>query len=180
MAVKNAFEMLGLPVCLGFEEDEIRAAFRKNAGDSHPDSGGDPEEFARLQSAEKTLLSPVGRLREWLKVHGVDSTARGTISSSVMDRFQRVAEVGNAAEAAIAKGDAATTALTRALAEVELMKQRDEVKEMLAEIGEEIQLRVKSFGQLEEDFEEAAVLLRELTFLEKWQVTLKALYGRLL
>lgn len=177
---KHAFEVLGLPMCLDVDEETIRAAFRVKAGDSHPDSGGSREDFTILQEAEKTLLSPARRLREWLQIHGVEMDARGEISSQVMDLFQVVAEAGRAAESAIKKAEAASSALTQAVAQVELMKQREVLKELLQELGEEIGARVGRFGEIEGDYKEVGLLARELSFLEKWQATLKGLYGQLI
>ncbi|KVK68115.1 hypothetical protein L905_15425, partial [Agrobacterium sp. TS43] len=52
-------------VLLGVERDAdeaaIKSAYRKVAKAAHPDSGGDAEQFARLQTAYELLKDPVRR-----------------------------------------------------------------------------------------------------------------------
>ncbi|MBP1851183.1 curved DNA-binding protein CbpA [Rhizobium halophytocola] len=43
------------------DDQEIKSAYRKAAKNAHPDSGGDSEQFARLQSAFDLLKDPVRR-----------------------------------------------------------------------------------------------------------------------
>ena len=38
--------------------DEVRAAFRKRAFETHPDRGGDPEEFKRVNVAFEEISNP--------------------------------------------------------------------------------------------------------------------------
>ncbi|MDM9625348.1 DnaJ domain-containing protein [Rhizobium sp. S152] len=55
----NPYEILG--VRRDGTDDQIKAAYRRRAKTTHPDSGGDPEAFARVQKAYELLLDPVRR-----------------------------------------------------------------------------------------------------------------------
>lgn len=176
----NAFETLGLPVGLVVSEEEIREAFRKNAVAVHPDSGGDAGEFAALQLAQEILLSPAKRLKDWLSAEGAEVDTRGQIDAGLMDLFQKVAEVGSVAEATIKTRETASSALAKAMAEVALMAQREKVRDLLAAVEMEINVRVSRFPEIENAISNAGVVMRDLVFLEKWRGTLKSIYGRLM
>ena len=55
----NAYETLGVPK--GASDEEIKRAYRKLAGQHHPDRGGDTARFQEIQSAYETLSDPVKR-----------------------------------------------------------------------------------------------------------------------
>jgi curved DNA-binding protein len=55
----NAYETLGVPK--GASDEEIKRAYRKLAGQHHPDKGGDTGKFQEIQSAYETLSDPVKR-----------------------------------------------------------------------------------------------------------------------
>lgn len=55
----NAYETLGVPK--GASEAEIKKAYRKLAGQHHPDKGGDTTKFQEIQSAYETLSDPQKR-----------------------------------------------------------------------------------------------------------------------
>ena len=161
-------------------DEEIREAFRVRAAVMHPDSGGDEREFAKLQAARDVLLSPARRLKEWMLARGMEADARGQIEGGLMDLFQKVSEVGAAAELLIRDNAGAKSALVKAMVEVKLIKQREQVKELLENIAEEIQLRIERFQEVEEGRMDSATMMRDLIFLEKWRKTLKGIYGRLM
>ncbi|MGF0538049.1 J domain-containing protein [Agrobacterium sp. ES01] len=57
--VIDPYEMLGIE--RDANEQAIKSAYRKAAKTAHPDSGGDAEQFARLQTAFDLLKDPVRR-----------------------------------------------------------------------------------------------------------------------
>ncbi|WP_432443632.1 J domain-containing protein [Rhizobium grahamii] len=57
--VTNPYEILG--VRRDASDDQIKAAYRRRAKSTHPDSGGDPAAFGRVQKAYELLLDPVRR-----------------------------------------------------------------------------------------------------------------------
>lgn len=176
----NAFAKLGLEVSLVISAEEIREAFRMRAADSHPDGGGDEAEFAALREARDVLESPAKRLREWLRVKGVEADGRGTIAGELVDFFQKVAETGAQAEAAIKSATEAQSALAKGMVEVRMMGVREKVKDLLAEIEAEISGRVGKFLDIEKGESDAATVMRDLVFLEKWRGAMRSLYGRLM
>lgn len=176
----SVFESLGLEVKLDLSEEEIREAFRKMAAVMHPDSGGNEKGFSELQLAQETLLSPGRRLKEWMLAKGVDADARGQIGGGLMDLFQKVAEVGNAAESTIKAAAGSHSSLAKAMSEVKLMGERERVKALLAEIGDGIAERVASFPDIETGAADAGKVMRDLVFLEKWRGAMKSVYGRLM
>lgn len=60
--MKNLYLVLGLRP--GATLDEIRSAYRLRARDTHPDHGGDPDDFAEVSVAYNTLRDPERR-RAW-------------------------------------------------------------------------------------------------------------------
>jgi curved DNA-binding protein len=55
----NAYETLGVPQ--GASDEEIKRAYRKLAGQHHPDKGGDTAKFQEIQQAYETLTDPQKR-----------------------------------------------------------------------------------------------------------------------
>lgn len=55
----NPYEILG--VRRDATDDQVKAAYRRRAKATHPDSGGDPDAFSRVQKAYELLLDPVRR-----------------------------------------------------------------------------------------------------------------------
>jgi DnaJ-class molecular chaperone len=55
----DAYTILGVPK--GASDAEIKKAYRKLAGQHHPDKGGDTAKFQEIQSAYETLSDPVKR-----------------------------------------------------------------------------------------------------------------------
>lgn len=165
---------------LVISQEEIREAFRARAAESHPDGGGDDAEFTTLREARDILESPAKRLREWLRVKGVEADARGTIAGELVDFFQKVAATGADAEVAIKSSTAAQSALAKGMAEVRLMGTREKVKNLLSEIEAGIASREEQFPAIEKGEADAATALRDLVFLEKWRGAMRSLYGRLI
>ncbi|MFJ4297686.1 J domain-containing protein [Curtobacterium sp. NPDC089689] len=53
------YEVLGVPATA--DDDELRRAYRKAARESHPDLGGDPQSFRRVQLAWERIGTPAAR-----------------------------------------------------------------------------------------------------------------------
>lgn len=176
----NAFEKLGLEPTLLLSDESLREAFRNKAAVLHPDSGGDEADFAAIREAQEWLASPAKRLRAWLQIRGTKITERGTISNELINWFQKIAENGSAAETSIKKAAAAQSALTKGMAELELMKHRETTKTLLSNVEREISIRVDQFALIEQDELNPSALMRDLIFLEKWRSSIRGLYGRLI
>jgi molecular chaperone DnaJ len=57
--MSDYYEILGVP--RNASQDEIKAAFRRLAMEHHPDRGGDPEKFKKINEAYQTLSNPETR-----------------------------------------------------------------------------------------------------------------------
>jgi hypothetical protein len=59
----NPFSVLGLPARAGLTDDDVRAAWRRQAAATHPDraDGGDPARFAAAAAAYTMLRTRSGR-----------------------------------------------------------------------------------------------------------------------
>jgi len=55
----NAYEILGVPK--GASDSDIKKAYRRLAGQHHPDKGGDTAKFQEIQNAYETLSDPQKR-----------------------------------------------------------------------------------------------------------------------
>ncbi len=175
----NAFECLGLEVSLRLSDSEISEAFREKAAAAHPDSGGNADDFTKLQAARDTLSSPGKLLSEWAKVKDLEIEAQGAIEDDMMELFSKVAAVGSEAAAALKEQAAAQTAITKAISEVSLIQCRETVESLLAELEQEIAKRVSCFTNIEEGAAHNETF-RSLVFLEKWRATLRGVYGSLM
>jgi curved DNA-binding protein CbpA len=179
----RAFEILGLDPCLVIHRDQLHAAFREAGKSEHPDAGGDEHRFAILQQALEILLSPSKRLKHWLELRGVIVEPRGTIGPAMMEMFARIGEVTQRAEAVIRKRQAAKSALGLALLESESQACREDVENAIAWLDREVENQTSGFSDLESaesiDVEVLSEVIRNLAFLEKWQLLMRSIYSRL-
>lgn len=65
---KEFYEVIGVPQ--DASQDDIKKAYRKKVIKAHPDKGGDPEEFKKLQAAYEILSNP--EKRELYDKYGLD------------------------------------------------------------------------------------------------------------
>ena len=54
MKRSNSYDVLGIDK--DSEDEDIKKAFRKKALETHPDKGGDPEEFRKVREAYECLI----------------------------------------------------------------------------------------------------------------------------
>jgi len=179
----NPFEILGLEPRLALDRDALNQAFRDAGKLAHPDAGGSEEGFAQLQAAVNVLSSPARRLGAWLESKGVEVECRGSIGSEMMDEFSRVGELSQKAETVIRKREAAQSALAKAILESETQLCREELEVAMSRLEGLIEGICSGFPGLEQSgciSDEAMQWHRDLTFLEKWRASLRALFARLL
>jgi DnaJ family protein A protein 2 len=79
---KEFYEILGVPQ--NASGDDIKKSYRKKVMKAHPDKGGDPEEFKRLQAAYEILSNP--EKRELYDKYGIDGIREG--GGAGMDPFE--------------------------------------------------------------------------------------------
>lgn len=179
----NAFELLGIEPRLAITDEAARNAFREAGKLSHPDTGGTLDSFAKMREASDIVASPSRRLRHWLELRGITIDSRGVVDSSVMDLFAEIGEVSQRAETLIRRRDETKSALGRALLESETQACREAVERTITIIEAAIGRETARFPQYEQDMtggiDAAAASVRNLTFLEKWRLTQRGLFSRL-
>ena len=57
--MRDLYEVLGVPQ--DASEEDIKRAYRRKARTSHPDAGGDEDEFKELTTAYEVLRNPQAR-----------------------------------------------------------------------------------------------------------------------
>lgn len=180
----NAFETLGIETRLIVSEDALREAFREAGKTAHPDAGGADESFAKLRESFELLSSPSRRLKHWLELRGVVADARGSVDAALMDLFSKVGDVSGSAEQLIRKRDDTKSALGLALLEREVQACRESVEEAGRMVEAAMLHECAAFSNYENqqalDLEAAARTVRNLAFLEKWRIGLRALFSRLI
>ncbi len=107
----NPFDLLGLSRRPLLSDEEIGSAYRKLAGESHPDqSGGDAAIFREISEAAAILRDPSRRLRQ---LSG--SSVGSQLPPEADQLFPRIATLLQQADNLIKKQAAASNALAKAL-----------------------------------------------------------------
>jgi len=157
---QSHFELFGLPVAFGLDQEALEKAYHEIQAQVHPDRfahAGDAERRASLQwttrvnEAYRTLKDPVQRGRHLLELHGVD-VAFETNTQMPTDFLMRQLELREELEAATGKKD--PSRLDRMRADLSLSK-----RELEQEIAAVIDAR--------KDYTGAAELVRKLMFLDR-------------
>lgn len=181
--MENAFEILGVPERLVLDAAELTAAFRAAGAKVHPDAGGEDADFARLRKAQESLESPSRRLRHWLELRGVDVEPRGAVDDALMDLFALVGGVTQRADAMVRKRTSTRSALALAMSEAAAQECREEIENAVTRVEEAIHQTTAGFAELESaikiDKTRVAPMVRNLAFLEKWKLSLRSAYARL-
>lgn len=123
----DPFNILSLAKRPYLSEEEIGTAYRKLAGELHPDqAGGDPNRFKELGEAAAILRDPARRLR---LLAGVDA---GSIPPpEAADLFPKVAGLLQEADSLITRHAAATNPLSKAVLAVPLKKLAADLEDLL-------------------------------------------------
>ncbi len=107
----DSFDLLGLPRRPLLSEEEVGSAYRKLAGQLHPDQeGGNEFLFRELGGAAAILRDPARRLRELS-----NSPSRSQLPSKAAEFFPKIASVLQQADGLINKQSTASNALAKAL-----------------------------------------------------------------
>ena len=75
---KNITDYKTLGVSIGASQNEIKQAYRKLVLKAHPNKGGDPEDFKRIQAAYEKLSSSSGGRRKTRRRYKRKYTCKGT------------------------------------------------------------------------------------------------------
>lgn len=109
--MSDPFNLLGLPRRPLLSEEEIGTAYRKLAGQLHPDQkGGNELLFRELGEAAAILRDPARRLRELS-----NSPSRSQLPPKAAEFFPQIASMLQRADNLIRKQSASSNALAKAL-----------------------------------------------------------------
>lgn len=167
----DAFAALGLPSRLDLPDDEVEAAWQRLSRELHPDNAetGDAARAAEVNRARDTLATPSRRLRHWLEWRGVAQPRHGAVDDDLMSLFTETAAILTEADAVLAKQNAATTALTKALLADSAFAIQARLQSHLGMLQNEREAVTGRFGDLAGDDAAAVKALARLGFLEKWE-----------
>ncbi|MCB1092184.1 MAG: hypothetical protein KDL87_11665 [Verrucomicrobiae bacterium] len=171
----DAFVVLDLDRRLDRPDEEIEAAWQKLSRESHPDAeGGDAEKSADANRARSILLSPAGRLRHWLTLHGVEVPRQNAIDSDLMTRFTEVGAALANADDVLKRRAAANSALGRALLAEPAFAAQQSIQQLLGQLQRERLAVTGQFSTFDAaahkgEFAAAIAALHRLGFLEKWE-----------
>ena len=168
------FELLGLPQRPLLSEDEIGSAYRKLAGELHPDQkDGDEVRFKTLGEAVVILRDPARRLRFLCGVNP------GSIPPSVAaDLFPRVASLTHEADDLLARHASASNPLAKAVLAAPLRKLSTDLDLLLKTLDEWRHRLDERLGTLDatwpdHDTEAVAGLADSFAYATRWESQLR-------
>ena len=168
------FAVLGLSRQLSLSADAVRERFQELSRSVHPDAeGGSEEAYATLVAGEAVLRDRARRMIHWMALHGVTHNPRAVEPSAwVSETFGIVAERVKVAAELVAKGEAATSALGRAVVDREKVMLADSVKDLLDGLrGRAVALddRLTELDAGDEvDIDEISRLAVDAGFVQRW------------
>jgi curved DNA-binding protein CbpA len=129
--MSDPFLLLGIARRPLLDPEAVGSAYRKLAGQLHPDlASGDTLKFRELSEAAEMLKDPARRLRELSG--GSASSSGGSLPPEAADLFPKVASVLQQADSLLEKQGAATNALAKALLLTPLKKAAEDLESILS------------------------------------------------
>ena len=174
----NAFEVFGVEPSVVVDGEWLSGRYRELAAEKHPDAGGDKERFEEIGKAHDVLKSVSGCARHFMEVRGITYDARGSVGDELMDLFMEVGGVLQRVDGFVRKKEKAASALAKALLEGESMEMQELLEVTQEKVEGERDLLIVRLREGVADGD-LAELVRDLAFLEKWQVQLRGRYGSL-
>ena len=128
--MSDPFSLLGVARRPLLDPEEIGSAYRRLAGQLHPDqASGDALKFRELGEAAAILKDPAPRLRE---LAGGSAPSGGSLPPEASDLFPKVATVLQQADSLLEKQGSATNALAKALLVTPFRKLADDLETILS------------------------------------------------
>lgn len=180
----NFFNLLNLPQQFQLSEEQIKAAFQTSAARNHPDQGGDPEIFKKINAAQTSLLSEQGRLRHLLELADIKFDPRGSVSNEIMDFFMSISDIIQAVDEHLKKLTTANSALQKALLASKSVELQGKIEDHIDTIDSALNstrkhaepVTLKNISHSSDYFQQ---LTRDFAFLEKWKAELRSRYAQL-
>lgn len=168
------FAALGLERRLSLSADAVRERFQELSRAVHPDTGGGSEEdYAALVAGAGVLGDRARRIVHWMALHGVAHDPRAVEPSRwVSETFGEVAELVKSASELVARSEAVTSALGRAVVDREKVMLADSAKELLDELRGRVAMLDERLVELdageEVDIDEISRLAVDGGFVQRW------------
>lgn len=174
----NYFKLLGLSPTAVIDMQLLDDKYKALAAEKHPDQGGDEQEFNQLNTAYNSLRLPSSRLKHLLDIHSISYDKRGTVSNHLMNFFMSTGELIQLADVMIKKKQSATSALSKALLEADILEIQERLSEQIDQLE---QAQTDTLESIPEaiDASKYETASRDLAFLEKWQAQLRERYASL-
>jgi curved DNA-binding protein CbpA len=129
------FALLSLPPSAALDEDQLQQAYLSATRLAHPDqTGGDLMLSVDLNAAQETLKSPVTRLKHLVEQHSQTAWRAVPLESGLMSLFEKLGPLLQWGTQFLARKQAATSALAKALLSSEEMRLRESLEGLNAEI----------------------------------------------
>lgn len=176
----NAFSFLSLPCTLQIDEAQLRESYRKASKDGQQRQASETE-MAELTAAYQKLRSSASLLRHWLELSGQHGEIRGTIDGELLDWFGQIGELLQQTDHLLRRREQCQSALAKAMMETEMQAGRLRIEEWQMRLKNWLGDKIKWFPAIEAGTvpsAEAWTLVRDLTFIEKWQQQLRERYGK--
>lgn len=181
----NSFNYLGLELRLDFTTGELKKRYQELSKSNHPDVGGSPNEFSKIQSAYEDLNSPSRRLKAALATLNNAAVCRGAVPPQVLDLFSPIASALEQVDRSLHERSMARSNLSRALIDAKIPELKISLDSLQEKIGKLEMTFTDKFGLFDsagwqESQNEMDETSRGLAFLEKWQTQIRAAIGKLL
>ncbi len=132
------FELLSLPPRAVLEDELLQQAYLNATRSAHPDqAGGDALLSANLNAALEALKSPVTRLKHLIDQHSQTAWRAIPLDDGLMGLFEKLGPLLQQSAAFLARKQAATSALAKALLSSEEMR----LRESLESLNEDIEVQ---------------------------------------
>ena len=170
----DAFSLFGIERRPLIGEAALKEKYLRLATDRHPDaSGGDEEDFHRLQEAYQMLREPAARLRHLLELEFPDHRKNGGQAPHA-ELFVRAGSAVQAARAVSQRLESASSALARALLSPEIAAALRQIREAFAAVQKadaELAEQLEDLDMRWPDIspEELSGLASSFRFLARWK-----------
>lgn len=178
----DCFELLGLPPRAALDEAVLQTAYLAATKMAHPDqAGGDAKLSADLNAALETLKSPVTRLKHLVEMRSGLGWRAIPLEPGLMSLFEKLGPLLQQTSAFLARKQAATSALAKALLAPEEMRLREALESLNESIEEEWQRLEALLPECDERLaagDEAAwkdvqAMLAKFAYLTKWRAQIR-------